>query len=73
MVIPVGHNRRYGIFHPIRDTVRTDIVKQEHFCLKRDPICLTVTRADRFVVAGTDAFEQILIVKENSFVPTRYQ
>ena len=57
MVIPVSDYRRHGIFHPICDAVRTQIVKQEDLGLKRYPICFTIACTECLAVSGSDALQ----------------
>ena len=58
----------YGIFHPIGDAMRAQIVEQQHFDIQYRAIGFTIGCARGSVVTRTDAVQQILVIEEQTFV-----
>ncbi len=73
VVVAVGHDGGNSVFHPIRDAVRSQVVQKQNLRFERDSIGFAATGSERFAVACAYTLQQILIIEENAFVPTRKQ
>src|SRR5687768_1460845 len=69
MIAAMRDDRGDRILHPIAHSMRAQIVEYQHFAFERDPVRFAVRCAGRRVVAGTDALQQVLIVKEHGLEP----
>ena len=67
VIAAVGDDGSDGILHPIRDAVRAQVVQQQDLTIQRHAVGLLVGGVGSGIVAGADAVQQSLEIREDAF------
>ena len=67
LIAAVGDDGGHGIFHPIADAARAQVVQQQQLDIERRAVGFAVADAGGGVPTFLDAVQQVLVIKKKSF------